>query len=95
MRLSVMQRISASFTAEEIKQVGDGLVDLVGVLKKLTKPQALSFIDKAAELPGVVDVSRAKNPGPFGMMRAMSNDDLKEAIGITAELTKGLSGLKT
>lgn len=95
MHLSVMQKISASFTAEEIKQVGDGLVDLMCVLKKLTTPQALSFIDKAAELPSGVDVSRAKNPFPFRMMRAISNDDLKEAMGITAELTKGLSGLKT
>lgn len=92
--LEVMKKISASFSDDDMDQIGDGVVRLMGTLKKLTAPEALDFLDKAADIPAAVDVSGAKNRGLFGLMGAMGEPEVKEGMGIAIELTKGLTALK-
>ncbi|MCP4688782.1 MAG: DUF1641 domain-containing protein, partial [Desulfobacterales bacterium] len=67
---------------------------LLGVAKKLTTPESLELLDKAAEIPASVDLSRAKGVGLFGMMGAMGDPDVKTGLGVLMELTKGLAALK-
>ena len=90
----VMQKIAETYTPEDIEQISNGLVDLVGVAKKLTAPKALSLLDKVAELPARVDLSQAKPVGPFGMVFALGNPEIKQGMGVVLELTKGLAILK-
>ena len=92
--LEVTKKIGATYTPEELEQIGNGLVGLLGVLKKVTTPQSIAFLEKAAEIPGQTDLSQAKKVGPFGMLGAMSDDGVKEGLGIVLELTKGLGVLK-
>ena len=74
--------------------IGSGLVELVGVAKKLTAPEALALLDKMAEVPARVDLSQAKDVGPFGMIFALGNPEVKQGMGVMLELTKGLALLK-
>lgn len=92
--LDVTQKIAGTYTTEDMQQIGDGLVKLLGIVKKLTTPEALEFLDKAAEVPSRVDLSRAKSAGPFSMLWACGNKDVKEGLGVLLELTKGLGSLK-
>jgi len=92
--LGVLQKIAQTYTPRDIDQIGNGLVDLVGVAKKLTAPQALNLLHRAAEIPLTVDLSQAKEVGPFGMVFALSNSEVKQGMGVLLELTKGLSLLK-
>ena len=92
--LRVVQRIADSYTPEDMEQIGNGLVALVGVAKKLTAPEALSLLDKVAEVPAGVDLSQAKAVGPIGMLFALGNSEVKQGMGVVLELTKGLSRLK-
>ena len=92
--VGVLQRIAQTYTPRDIDQIGNGLVDLVGVAKKLTAPQALNLLHRAAEIPVTVDLSQAKEVGPFGMVLALSNSEVKQGMGVLLELTKGLSLLK-
>ena len=92
--LGVLEKIAETYTPEDIEQIGQGLVPLVGVAKKLTAPEALNLLDKAAEVPARVDLSQAKAVGPFGMLFALGNSEVKQGMGVVLELTKALSQLK-
>ncbi len=92
--IEVTKKIGESFTTKEMEQIGDGLVRLVDIAKKLTAPEALDLLEKAAELPARVDLSQAKPVGPFGMPWAMGNSEIKQGLGVLMELTKGLAALK-
>ena len=92
--LEVIKKTAETYTAEDMAQIGDGLVKLLGVFKKLTAPEALELLDRAAEVPSCVDLSRAKPAGAWGLLWAMGNPEVKNGLGILLELTKGLSALK-
>lgn len=89
-----MKKIAGTYTTEDMEQIGDGLVKLLGVVKKLTTPEALEFLDRTSEIPSRVDLSRAQSVGPFSMLWACGNKEVKEGLGVLLELTKGLSSLK-
>lgn len=92
--LGVLEKIADTYTPEDIEQISNGLIPLVGVVKKLTAPEALNLLDKAAEVPARVDLSQAKAVGPFGMLFALGNSEVKQGMGVVLELTKALSQLK-
>ncbi len=92
--MGVLAKIADTYTPEDIEQIGQGLVPLVGVAKKLTAPEALSLLDRAAEVPARVDLTQAKAVGPFGMLFALGNSEVKQGMGVVLELTKALSQLK-
>jgi uncharacterized protein YjgD (DUF1641 family) len=92
--MEMIKKTAESYTAEDLSQIGNGLVKLLGIFKKLTTPESLALLDKAAEVPSCVDLSRAKPAGAWGLLWAMGNPEVKNGLGILLELTKGLSALK-
>jgi uncharacterized protein YjgD (DUF1641 family) len=86
--------IGGAFSEDELVQVGNGLVRLTGMLKQLCRPETLDMIERAVELPGRVDLSGAEAVGPWGLFRALGDDDVKEGVGVVLELTRGLAVLK-
>ena len=48
-----------------------------------------------AELPAKLDFSASKEVGPFGLLWASSNKEVKKGLGVLLELTKGLGNLKS
>ncbi len=92
--LDTLIKIGVTYSAEDIEQIGDGVVRALGALRSLTKTEALDLLDKLSEVPATVDLSQAKKVGPFGMLWAMSNSDVKEGMGVVLELTKGMVALK-
>lgn len=92
--LDIRAKLAASYTAADIDKIGDGVVTLLGLSEKLGSPQAQAFLEKFAELPSKVDLSRAKPIGPFGMLGALSSKQARQGLGVLMELTKAMGGLK-
>ena len=92
--MEMIKKTAETYTEEDMAQIGGGLVKLLGIFKKLTTPEALELLDRAAEVPSCVDLSRAKPAGAWGLLWAMGNPEVKNGLGILLELTKGLSALK-
>ena len=92
--IEVLKKIGSSYSFEEMRQIGDGLVSLIGVLNKLTSPAALEFLDKAAEIPERVDVRQSRPAGLLTLMSAMSDKEIQQGLGVLLELTRGLAVLK-
>jgi uncharacterized protein YjgD (DUF1641 family) len=92
--LDVRAKVAASYSAEDIDQIGDGLVALLGLAQKLSDPQATAFLQKMAELPSKVDLAKAKPVGPFGMLGALRSKEARQGLGVLMELTKAMGDLK-
>ncbi len=92
--LDVRAKIASAYTAEDIDQIGDGAVALLGLAKKLSDPGASDFLEKIAELPSKVDLAAAKPVGPFGMLGALSSKEARQGLGVLMELTKAMGSLK-
>lgn len=91
--LETLKAIGASYSEAELAQVRTGMLRLAGTLKQLSRPQALDFVEQVAQLPGRVDLSAAKAVGPWGMLRALGDDDIKKGLGVVLELTRGLAAM--
>ena len=92
--LDVLKKIGSTYSAEQMHQIGDGLVRLVGCLHKLTTPEALDLLDKTADLPSQVDLADAKPVGMWGLLGALSRPEVKAGMGVALELTSSLARLK-
>ena len=92
--LDVRAKVAAAYTAEDIERIGDGMVGLLGLAKKMSDPKAIAFLEKAAEVPAGVDLGNVKKVGPFGLASAGFNDEVKQGFGVLIELTKALGKLQ-
>ena len=92
--IDVIEKMAATYSTEEIQQIGDGLVRLIGIFRKLTAPESLDLLERAAGIPARVNISRAKPMGAFGLLGAMGDPGVKQGMGVLMELTRGLALLK-
>ncbi len=92
--LDARAKIASAYTAEDIEQIGDGVVGLLGLVQKLSDPNAIAFLKKFADLPAKVDLAGAKPVGPFGMLGALSGKEARQGLGVLMELTKAMGALK-
>ncbi len=92
--LDVRAKIAEAFTAEDIDQIGDGLVALLGLAKKMTEPKSRDFLENLADVPAHCDLANVKGVGPIGLMWAVSTKEVKQGLGVLIELTKAMGKLK-
>ena len=92
--LDVRAKVAASYSPEDVDQIGDGLVALLGLAQKLSNPQAQAFLGKMAALPSKVDLDKAKPVGPLGMLGALGSKEARQGLGVLMELTKAMGSLE-
>ena len=91
--LDLLAKIAAEYTAEDIEQIGDAVVALLPLVQKLSDPNAVAFLKKAADVPANVDLAGARPVGPFGMLGVLSGKEAREGLGILMQLTKAVGSL--
>ena len=87
-------KIAANYTPEDIAAMGDGFVRMHGMVKKLSNPEMIHFLEKLTDMPLDLDLEAAKPVGPFGMLWRMRSQECREGLGVLVELTKALGKLK-
>jgi len=92
--VDVRAKVAARYDAEDIDQIGDAMVALLGLAKKVSDPKALEFLEKTAALPSQVDLENCKPVGAFGLMSAGFNSEIKQGLGLVLELTKALGRMQ-
>ncbi|MEE9529374.1 MAG: DUF1641 domain-containing protein [Syntrophobacteria bacterium] len=92
--LDFRSKVAEAYTPEDIDQIGDGLVALLNLAKKISDPQAVALLEQLAEMPASVDLTVSKDVGPWGLFCACYNKEVKEGLGVLMELTKAMGKMK-
>ena len=92
--LEMYGKIATHYAAGDIEAMGDGFVRMHGMVKKLSNPELIQFLDKLIDVPLEINLEEAKPAGPFGLLWRMRSKECREGLGVLVELTKGLSKLK-
>jgi len=92
--LDIRAKLASAYTPEDIAKIGDGIVAVLGLAQKVTDPQAIAFLERAAEMPSKLDLAVSKDIGPWGLFSACSNPEVKKGLGVLMELTKAMGTLK-
>lgn len=87
-------KIAAKYTPEDIDAMGDGFVLMHGMVKKLSNPALIQFLDKLVDIPLEAHLEEAKPVGPFGLAWKMRSPECREGLGVMLELTRALGKLK-
>jgi uncharacterized protein YjgD (DUF1641 family) len=88
--LEVRGKVAQEYGPEEIEAMGDSFVAMLGLLKKMSDPKFIEFLDTMMDVPANVDLSEAKPMGPMGAMSAMKDPDVKRGLGIALQMAKAL-----
>lgn len=92
--MDVRAKIAAEYDHNDIEQISDGMVAMMGLAKKMSDPGTLQFLENAVSIPSNVDLTNAKKIGPVGMLSAGFNEEVKEGLGVMIALTKAMGKMK-
>lgn len=92
--VEVRGKMARAYTPEDIEVMGDGFVSMLGLIKKLSTPQAREMLEKLADMMGDVDLNSCKECGPLGLVAGMSSKEARKGLGVMLEFTKSLGKLK-
>ncbi len=92
--VNMYAKIAENYTPEDIDAMGDGFVRMHGIIKKLSEPAMIEFLEQFMNLPSQINLAEAKPTGPVGMMFKMMNKDCRQGLGVAVEMTRALGKLK-
>ncbi len=88
-------KVAASYTAEDIDMMGDGIVALLGLTKSLSDPKTIELLEKLSQIPSKVELENAKSVGVFGLASAGFNPEISKGLGVLMELTKAMGRIES
>jgi uncharacterized protein YjgD (DUF1641 family) len=86
-------KIAATYKPEDIEAMGDGFVRMHGLVRKLSDPRMIQFLEKLADVPAAVNLEEAKPVGPMGLAWKMRSEECRQGLGVMLELTRALGKL--
>lgn len=92
--LNLRAKVAQEYGPEQIEQMGDAFVFLIGMLNKLSDPKVRMMIEKASDAFTSMDLEKAEPCGPIGLMRAMGSPEAKQGLAVMVEMTKTLGKLR-
>ena len=95
--IEIRAKVAETYGVENIRNMGDSFVFLVGMLEKLGDPKTRMMIEGAANAFAELDLTQVQPKGLVGMATGMGNKDAKRGLGIMLEMTKTLGkiGMET
>ncbi len=92
--INMYAKIAENYTPEDIDAMGDGFVRMHGIIKKLSEPAMIEFLEQFLNLPSQINLAAAKPTGPVGMMFKMMDQDCRQGLGVAVEMTRALGKIK-
>ncbi len=73
----VFHTISTSFTQEDVRALGDNVVQILRTVRSLTQPEVLELADKAA---GALKEAPAEPLGRIGLLRSFRDPEVRKGL---------------
>jgi uncharacterized protein YjgD (DUF1641 family) len=85
----VFHTISTSFTSEDVKALGDNVVNILGTVRGLTQPEVLDLADKAA---GALREAPAEPMGRMGLIRSLKDPEVRRGLTMFLTVLREMGG---
>jgi len=86
--VKVMKQVSTAFTPEDVRLLGENIVQILMTVRSLTQPEILNLADRATS---ALQAKTSPAPvGTLGLLRAMRDPEVKKGTGILLELLRSL-----
>lgn len=82
----VGERILTSYSAEDVRQLGDAVVNILNTVRALTQPQVLGVLGQAANV--LEDAQQVQPLGLVGMVRASKDEEVQKGMAVLMELLR-------
>ncbi len=92
--VDMYSKIAENYTPEDIDAMADGFVRMHGIIRKLSEPAMIEFLEQFLSLPAQVNLAAAKPTGPVGLIFRMMNQDCRRGLGVAVEMTRALGKIQ-
>lgn len=92
--IDMYAKLAENYSPEDIDAMADGFVRMHGIIRKLSEPAMIDFLEQFISLPALVDLAAARPTSPMGLMFRMMNEDCRRGLGVAVELTRALGKMQ-
>jgi uncharacterized protein YjgD (DUF1641 family) len=92
--LEAYGKFATRYDADDIATIGDGFVLMHGLVKKLSNPDVIQFLEKLTDMPLALNLEETQPVGPLGLLWKMRSPECRQGLGVMLELTRALGSLK-
>ena len=86
--MTVVRNVSAAFSPEDVRLLGENIVHILMTVRNLTQPEILNLADRATT--ALKEKASPTPVGTLGLLRAMRDPEVKKGTGILLELLRSL-----
>lgn len=88
-------KVVSSFSAEDIKQLGDNIVTILNTIKNLTQPDMLNAVNNAVSVYKNLDMKIEKDVSFFHLLKELNKPEVKKGLAIALNFLKNLNQTQT
>ena len=83
--LKIMDKIVTSFTAEDVKNLGENVVTMLNIVKDLTQPDMLSALNNAISIYKKLDVDIPDKVSYMSLMKELRSPQMKKGLAFAVK----------
>ena len=86
-----MDNVVESFTAEDVRALGDNIVTILNTVKNLTQPDMLQALDNALTVYKKLDIEVDEKISYFTLIKRMNTPEMRRGIAFAVRFLKSLA----
>lgn len=87
----ILDRIVTSFTADDVKNLGDNIVTILETVKNLTQPDMLQTINSAVSIYRKLDIEIVEDISTLKLIRELNNPETRKGLAFAIKFLKNLA----
>lgn len=87
----IADNIVNSFSAEDVKKLGDNIVAILNTVKNLTQPEMLTTVNNAVDVYKSIDINQIEKMSIFSLLKELNKPEMKQGIVFMTKFVKSLS----
>ena len=91
---NAVDNVVTSFTAEDVKHLGENIVTILNTIKNLTQPDMLHAINNAVNVYKNIDLKVDEKVTLFSLLKEMNSPEVKRGLAVGLKFLKNLASLE-
>ncbi len=90
----ILDRIVTSFSADDVKNLGDNIVTILETVKNLTQPDMLQTINSAVSVYRKLDIEIEEDISTLKLIKELNNPETRKGLAFAIKFLKNLASRK-